>query len=226
MDWFEDEFGEEVALREVALPTPGFFRSVHNRFGTVDRVNALVSKVRRLMAVDVSTIEVEFFDGVEAVAGERTVGHYYQEGSSHVVGFDRKEVSDLAYLTAVIAHELCHVRLIGEGRISAEREDQERLTDLLTVYLGFGVFTANAAMKFARASRGWQIIPRGYLTDETLNSATNNGETRRLGYLTQPEFGYALARYCRLRGESRPSWIAHLHPGARTALTQSQAGTL
>jgi len=53
----------------------------------------------------------------------------------------------------------------------------EPLTDLLTVFLGFGVFTANAAFRIEQhqdgRSQGWSA--------------------RRQGYLSEEEFGYALA---------------------------------
>ena len=47
-------------------------------------------------------------------------------------------------LIAAIAHELGHVLLLGGGLISATRRDGEPLTGLVTVYLGMGIFTANA----------------------------------------------------------------------------------
>ncbi|GAA3469510.1 hypothetical protein [Nonomuraea roseola] len=223
MAWFVRQFGKDIVLRDVALPTPEFFHFLSVRPGGEEALNALVSKARRLMAVEASDIRVRLFTAKEHASEGTTVGHYDTEDGHHVIGIDRRQLADRTVLTAVVAHELCHVRLLGEGRVSWEREDQERLTDLLTVYLGFGVFTANAAMRFARAARGWQIMPRGYLSDELLNGASSDLSSRRLGYLTQQEFGYALARYCWLRGETRPSWAAYLGPGARAALTRGLA---
>ncbi|MEU4549237.1 hypothetical protein [Nonomuraea dietziae] len=223
MAWFVRQFGKDIALRDVALPTPEFLHFLSARPGAEEAVNALVSKARRLMAVDASDIRVRLFTANEHASERTTVGHYDMEDGHHVIGIDRRQLADRTVLTAIVAHELCHVRLLGEGRVSWEREDQERLTDLLTVYLGFGVFTANAAMRFARAARGWQIMPKGYLSDELLNGASSDLSSRRLGYLTQREFGYALARYCWLRGETQPSWAAYLGPGARAALTQGLA---
>ncbi len=47
----------------------------------------------------------------------------------------------------------------ARGRISADRKDHERLTDLLTVYFGFGVFTTNAALRFGETARGFSVQP-------------------------------------------------------------------
>jgi hypothetical protein len=45
--------------------------------------------------------------------------------------------------------------------------------------------------------------------------------TARQGYLTEPMYGYALARYARLRGEAKPAWAAHLDTNPRIHLKKS-----
>src|SRR5688572_23737825 len=64
------------------------------------------------------------------------------------------------------------------------------LTDLLTVFFGLGVFTANAAFSFQQ----WT------------NTATQGWQTERRGYLGEEEIGYALALFALLRGEHNPAW--------------------
>jgi hypothetical protein len=106
-------------------------------------------------------------------------------------------------LVATIAHELGHVLLLADGRISAsERPDHEPLTDLLTVYFGLGIFSANSAFDHFHEARG-------------RHSYTS---TSRLGYLTEPMYGYALARYAWLRGEADPDWADHLDTNPRSFL--------
>ena len=91
---------------------------------------------------------------------------------------------------ATVAHELCHVILLGGGRISREEKDHEQLTDLLTVFLGMGIFTANAAFQFGQ----W-------------NDAAHHGwQSSRLGYLSQSTFGYALAACAWMRRDDKPPW--------------------
>ena len=103
-------------------------------------------------------------------------------------------MSDATQLVATVAHELGHVRLLGEGRVHSGYEDHESLTDLLTVFLGLGVFTANTVFSFRQwtdaFSQGWQTERRGYMTEEM--------------------FGYALALFAWVRGESNPAWSQHL----------------
>jgi hypothetical protein len=42
----------------------------------------------------------------------------------------------------------------------------------------------------------------------------------RLGYLTAPMHGYALARYAWLRGETDPGWAGYLDTNPRACLRQ------
>ncbi|MGI5421551.1 hypothetical protein [Actinomadura luteofluorescens] len=222
--WFAREFGREPALRPIVLPRLDLYPSGYT--GTPRQIDDVVARMCGLMGIDRSELIVELFDreGEDATASEgtRAVGHYYVEDGRAVIGLDVTEASDAPYLIAVIAHELCHVRLLGEERITTGRKDHERLTDLLTVYFGFGVFSTNAALRFGETARGFSVQPLGDLDERTLNAARNDGYSR-LGYLTEREFGYAMACYAWLRGETEPPWASHLDPGPRTFLRQGLA---
>lgn len=226
MHWCAGQFGEPEELGDIALPTPDFFPASYT--GTPAQIKELTARVCDLMSVDPARLLVELYDGAgkdwtSTTSGGRTVGHYSQRDGRAVIGLDRHQASDPAYLTAIIAHELGHVRLLGEHRI-ARRDDHERLTDLVTVYLGFGVFTANAAMSYPKAARGWSVVPLGYLDERTLNGGARGQASFRLGYLREREFGYALACYCRMRGRPAvPAWASYLDPGPRTVLKQGLA---
>ncbi|GAA4390785.1 hypothetical protein GCM10023088_67120 [Actinomadura verrucosospora] len=222
--WFVQEFGRDPVMRPIVLPQPDLRATGYT--GTPKQIDDVVARTCEQMGIDRSELTVELFDREDEDAtardGKRAVGHYYVEDGRAVIGLDVTEASDAAYLIAVIAHELCHVRLLGEERITTERKDHERLTDLLTVYFGFGVFSANAALRFGEATRGFSIQPLGDLDERTLNAARNDGYSR-LGYLTEPEFGYAMACYAWLRGETDPPWAARLDPGPRALLRQGLA---
>lgn len=138
--------------------------------------------------------------GTETFRSSAAAGVYAHPDGPHVVTIDRSGVGEPARLLAVIAHELGHLRLFGERRISADRNDHEPLTDLATIYLGMGIFTANAAFNFSRTS--W-IEPVG------------GWQARRLGYMTEQMFGYALARYAVYRGERDPAWARYLDTNPR-----------
>ncbi|MEU8122375.1 hypothetical protein AB0C21_27020 [Spirillospora sp. NPDC049024] len=222
--WFVEEFGRDPLTRPIVLPRSDLRSAGYT--GTPKQVDDVVAKTCELMEIDRSELTVELFDRSDedtaAQEGKRAVGHYYVKDGRAVIGLDVTEASDAAYLIAVIAHELCHVRLLGEERITTERKDHERLTDLLTVYFGFGVFSTNAALRFGETTRGFSVQPLGDLDERTLNAARNDGYSR-LGYLTEREFGYAMACYAWLRSETEPPWADHLDPGPRAFLRQGLA---
>ncbi|WP_121437879.1 hypothetical protein [Actinomadura pelletieri] len=225
LNWCVHEFGLVPIVRGPVLPTSGFLP--HGYAGTPAQIADLVAGVCEVMAIVASELTLELFDranedGSAERRTERVVGHYRVEDGQTIIGLDRTEAADARYLTAIIAHEMSHVRLLGEGRVDPDRKDGERLTDLLTVFFGFGIFTTNAAFRFGAAARGWSVRPLGHLDDRMLNAARNDGAAR-LGYLTQREFGYALACYAWLRHEPDPPWAVHLNPGPREYLRQSLA---
>lgn len=83
-------------------------------------------------------------------------GHFQQDGGVPVVAFRRRQLRHPVALTATLAHELAHARLLTERRVDAARKDHEQLTNLATVFFGLGVFTANAAFDFSKSQYGWQ----------------------------------------------------------------------
>lgn len=215
MAWFRDQFGNGPLGTPVIVPTSTYFPPPFS--GSDGDVRALVSKVAGYMGVE-AEVAVEISDDVDHVrelqrilpaasesrgaAGTYTAG----AGGRPVITIDRSNVSDPVRLVAVIAHELGHVRLLGEGRIGAGRADGEPLTDLVTVYLGLGIFTANAAFEFSR-------------TMPDLSARRTGGwRAQRLGYLTEQMFGYALACYAVERAEPDPPWARYLDTNPRVYL--------
>jgi hypothetical protein len=222
--WFGRQFGTTPIYRHPVLPTAAFLSEVNDSIGR-GQVEDLVAHLCELMMVDADLVKVEIFDGADGkkAGKKRTVGHFRMRDGQAIIALDRSEFSNPQTLTAIAVHELCHLRLLGEGRLRRSNPDGERLTDLLTVYFGFGIFTTNAAMSFARAHPGWRIVSRGALDDRTLNAARNEGYSR-LGYLTTAEFGYALACYCWLRREETvPAWASYVNPGPYVYLEQGLA---
>ena len=108
-------------------------------------------------------------------------------------------------MVATLAHELGHVILLDGEHLRRDAPDMEPMTDLVTVYLGLGVFTANAARRFQQYQednrQGWSM--------------------ERLGYLSEPVYAYALARFAKDRGEDSPAWAAHLATNLKTWFRQS-----
>jgi hypothetical protein len=108
------------------------------------------------------------------------------------------------HLVGTVAHELAHVRLLGDNRISADAYDNELTTDLTVVFHGLGIFLANA--------------PRHWQSDAGVWPGT---KVFKPEYMTTPMYAYALALRCWLREEPSPSWQKHLKSGIRAEFKQA-----
>ncbi len=104
-----------------------------------------------------------------------------------IVTYDPSNLDEPAKLIATFAHELAHYKLAGivEEPPGGEAA-HEFLTDLTTVYLGFGLFGANCAFSFRQhqdvVSQGWSLS--------------------QLGYLGERDWSFAIAVFLALRGET------------------------
>ncbi|WP_330182911.1 hypothetical protein OHB26_04150 [Nocardia sp. NBC_01503] len=208
MGWCAAQFGPRTLRAPVVLPTADFFPDPYS--GTKPQVRALVDTVGGYMGVGADRLVVEVNSGDDPLpegvaflegATHGEAGHYRVEHGRAVVSLDMGRLRSQVTLVAAIAHELAHERLLGERRIDHDRHDGEQLTDLATVYLGLGIFNANAALQFSQNQRGWR--------------------SSRLGYLSQPMYGYALACWAVMRGDPKPAWAGHLDTNPRVYMRQS-----
>jgi hypothetical protein len=205
MHWLLDEFGQEPLQRPTVLP-PELLGSHFD--GTQAATRSLFATMCRRMDVPFDQVELRFSPSLQATGIATPIAHstaapvspygppagrWTRVNGRSIVIIAPRLLSDPVALVAVLAHELGHELLIGSGRIKPSRPDQESLTDLLTVYYGFGIFAANASLALPRhpSGRGRAPFARGYLREEAL--------------------AHALAYYCVLRGERRtPAWNKHL----------------
>jgi hypothetical protein len=214
--WLGQQLGEDAPRKcQVVLPTPDFFPDRYD--GRPEDARVMLDRVARYMNVDPSCVDFTVYDQARQprtlgfgrasnAAGMYVCGEADASGNRPrpTIGIDAAQLADPMSLVATIAHELGHEILLGQGRVSRDANDHEPLTDLLTVFLGLGIFTANSTIR----DRGW-------------SSGTWTGwETKRLGYLDQRMFGYALARFAWARGETGPPWIKHVRPDVRSPLKQ------
>jgi hypothetical protein len=157
------------------------------------------------MMIEPSRVELHYYSEAEPI--EVIPGFYESERSGPaglfihpqdnrrlIIALDITGLEHPAVLAATLCHELAHVHLLADKRIVQETEDGEPLTDLLVVYFGAGILAANAAFQFTQWQAGQQA----------------GWSASRLGYLSEPLFGYALACYAWYRGETAPPWQKHL----------------
>lgn len=187
----------------VVLPTSEYFPDPYD--GSVTALQNIFCRVATAMNVDPIDVDVTlfssefemtrglvpFFSGSDSGAG----GLYFHDVTRRPhIAVNEAKMKNPTVLVAVLAHEIGHIILLRPGLVGRDEKDMEPLNDLLMVFLGMGVFTANSAFQFQQFTsyqlQGWS--------------------TNRLGYLSEELLGYALARFAFERGEMKPSWAKHL----------------
>jgi hypothetical protein len=196
MLWLADQFGcdrmlKARVLRPVEEDFPGPYR------GTDDDARGLMECLCDVMGVDPHRVELEIVED-QQIPG--AAGHYDAlESGRSIIRIARSRLAEFQGLVATLAHELAHELLLGRGLLTAEVDDHELITDLLPVFLGLGIFTANATIFDHAKHRG-------------------NRQIRQHGYLPSHVLGYALALFAHVRGEGEPEWCEYLRLDAATAL--------
>ena len=193
MRWLARQFGTDRLLKaQVVLPDDDWFPEQYE--GTTDDARQLLDRLCGFMQIASSSIQLEVCED-SAMPGAAGL---YEPG---LIRLAESQLTDPAGMIAVLAHELAHDLLIGRGLLQ-DALDAEWVTDLLPVYLGLGLFTANATLREKTEHQGhhssWTI--------------------RRRGYLNSGMIGYALALFAWVRGERCPEWAKFLRLDAAHAL--------
>jgi hypothetical protein len=210
--WLVKQFGLHVLLeRPIILPTEEFFPDPWD--GTPKAARRMFHRVCEYMGVDRDDVELKFFDDATPstmihldptrgfAAGTWSAGEEpWQQG---VIRLEKGSLDCPADLVGIMAHELSHQRLLGEGRIMRSTYDNELLTDLTAVYHGFGIFLANNPRKSTGELKHWP-----------------GTELHRPEYLSEPMLGYALALIAWFRDEDWPDWAKHLRWAPRAVFKQ------
>jgi hypothetical protein len=213
--WLADEFELEGnaydGAKQVILPTHEFFPDPYEP-GDDLSARTMFARVCGYMGVSPETIQLELMDDPKQLGLVDGRGQMFATGAAGLYseGDDRFHIRIargelLTPMSAVgtMAHELAHVRLLGENRLSHDAFDNEILTDLTVVFHGLGVFLAN--------------LPRNWPADYTYWPGTR---FRKPEYLTPPMFGYALAHLAWFQDNDKAPWIRSLEWGARANVKQ------
>jgi hypothetical protein len=188
--WFEEQYGRDF-LKSIKIiePTKEFFD--HKFTGTEEDAEFALNQITKYMDIKGAKIELYYFseapmefseEGIVATynaEGNGTqdnyaLGKYSEDGPNKFeIGIELSQLKNPQSLIATLAHELSHMILLGEGRIE---ENDEELTDLNCIALGFGIFTGNSIFNFQQwqgsSHQGWQANRQGYIPEEVAAYAT------------------------------------------------------
>lgn len=214
--WLINQFGEQKIIGiKLLLPAKEDFPINFN--GSEDVAYNSLRIVAKQMEVNADNIVLSFYNDnileTEGGMGHTLFSQQYEDqryssglysgkglDGKFSISIERGQLKEPDKLIATLAHEISHIKILGEGRL---KENDEYLTDLVTVFFGLGVFTANSSFKFYSQYDRW-----GY---------------SKQGYLTQQEWGYALALFAYIRREEKnPAWIKFLSPNIQSDFKKSQ----
>jgi hypothetical protein len=225
VDSYYDKFlhivgGDRFLKIRSILPTQDFFP--HNFDGSYESALSITTCVCSFMNVNPEHINLyNFRDQREDIENSLSDQMASWSGGGHIsaagvysenvnsekinIGLKKDNLSDPISLIATSAHEISHYILLKLWKFPRDNPDMEPVTDLLTIFLGFGIFTANSAIQFRQfqdyQKHGWSIKRHGYLDLETI--------------------GYSIAKWIRLRKEIKPDWIKYLCTDAKTYCNQT-----
>ena len=204
MVWLKQNFGSEPIRRAPLDPTSQLLPKQWD--GSYEAGTDLFQRLCRFMLVDPARLHLVFYSKSEshesdsAYAGEShssgPAGLYFDPKSNEklVIALEESALLQPASLAATICHELGHVHLLSDKRIELDEADGEPLTDLLTVYFGAGILTANSAFQFNQ----WQ------------DDSVQGWSMSRQGYLSESLLGFSLACFSWYRGDAEAVWRKHL----------------
>ncbi|MDC0715809.1 hypothetical protein [Nannocystis bainbridge] len=190
----------------IVLPRPEFFPDRFTR--TAAGVVRLIRRLFRYADLELGA-EVELYEGRPPTPEEPTLigASQHHEGAAGLFmgiegevahfGADLTLLDDAGGITATLAHEVAHAFRSHHALCVDDRDEEEELTDLTAVFLGFGVLSANAALRH----RSQQVF------DGTFRSSWS---VQRIGYLTPQELCFALAAQVKVREAGREVVLACL----------------
>lgn len=136
-------------------------------------------------------------DDADSRFGIRTTAGTFSMDWNHsdaTITYSPGQLQDLASLVATFAHELSHFYLATiPFEPPAGPSAEEHATDVCAVAMGFGIFLANTAQKYA-----------------------NGAVVSRKGYLGEVALSYALAIFSELKGVNEKDLRKHLKSNPRS----------
>ena len=194
-------FGKDsTQKREVLIPNSVHFPIRYD--GSEASALETLKVIANQMETPIEKITLDFYDDNIREITEGSPGGLYwgqNEEGNFEISLCRKFLDEPENMVATMAHEVAHIKLLGENRLE---ENDEPLTDMTTIFFGLGIFNANAAFETFRDSHyhGWSTS----------------------GYLTQMEWGYALSLFAYVREEDKPNWANYLCANVKGDFLQAQ----
>jgi hypothetical protein len=216
--WLYKQFGASLLQKEILVPDATCFPIVFD--GTEAPVWKAMEIAAKQIDIDPKSIHLDFFTEFPSKINAGVTNYYIigSKGSTYANGLYWGKAEDNKYhiwlrndllknpegIVATLAHELAHVRLLGEKILHPKYDrDHELLTEMLCVFSGFGIFRSTQAYQIRQGFDGWSYSFSGYLR--------------------QQSWGFLLALYASARREEKPVWQKFLSPSIKKDFSISLA---
>jgi hypothetical protein len=181
--WLVRQFGgaDGLAKSKLVLPKPGYFITESETghafalrvFDQVKAYCGMADWAADLVADDNPLAERTPISLVTVAPQKHALGTFGSAGNRIVISYVPALLKRPDHLIATLAHELAHYLLATARQAPpCEPDEREFLTDLTAVFLGFGVFLANARFQHEAfhdgTLQGWRISHSGYLPEADL----------------------------------------------------------
>lgn len=191
LSWLVEAFGfDEIKQSPFILPLTSTFP--YTDLSDTSQFNSLFDQVCKYWDLNPQEIDLIVFDDLKSFefqsfrfVGEldETAGFFTvnEKGSikKYRVEIARSILKDPQLCVAVLSHELAHVKLIGGGFIEEQTNELEFITDITSIYFGFGVFAANSTI----SQTDWGLGRVCYLNEYEISYCN-----AMLCYLSEYEF--------------------------------------
>lgn len=175
---------ERFVRTPIVLPSAEYFPDRWTP--DADGVHRLAMRFLRYAGLDDLELDIEIFEGERAPEAGVVRSRQHSDAAAWFAGIEdgvcyfganANQLEDPLGVTAAMGHETAHAFRHRHQIFVDDLDTEERLTDLTTVYLGFGVLTTNASQRhrsFGSAegllgSHGWSVSSLGYLSPQALS---------------------------------------------------------
>jgi len=198
MAWLAEKFGMSRLLETPTL-SPEYDGMPH--VSNYEEAQLLLDFLRTWMKLDAAYVQLQVHGHVVA---PDSIGTYEPEGDPTVVMIHEQDFEHRNVLVAAMAVGLARQAIAERGLQAELATDGGWTVELLPVFLGLGLFPANATVKDAYFDTGswssWSVSRRGNLPSRL--------------------FGYALALRAMVRGDTSTEWSASLRPDAQVSFEE------
>lgn len=177
--WFIEVFGLDK-LKEEPFISPINDNFPYTNLDDTEQFQKLFEQLCKYWDLNPNEILVKFFDDFKSKQWTTWIPHgtfnepgglyqqlYTTEEKRFNIQIAKSNLKNPQLLVAVISHELAHVKLLGGNYINRNDADMEPLTDLASIYFGFGVFVANSC----QTKDIYWISRSGYLPNQLISYA-------------------------------------------------------